>query len=582
MAYTATVDAPNEERPVSISGLKARVDASKKQHERAFGRQKIYLNLWQTQAELFYPERADFTCNFSDAQERYDGVHSSVPSMMRRDMARNLGAMVRPRGKDWFRLTGGMGSKLDHESKTWCEDATQTQRKILYERKARFTSAMAESDDDYVTFGNAVIVHGQRADASGLMFHCMHLRDSAWSRNADGEIDVLHLKRKWTLRQVVAKFGIDALPKEWKDKWDQDKYEEEVMLHTSVRPVDDASYTANERLPKFAKFCQLWWAADCSKDYELGESFLYSKPFLVREWMSVSGEQYARSPCTSVALADGRTLNVAEEALLTSIEDAVRPAKYTRPGVIQSELDLRANTVVYIDDEYDERMGAPIGMVPQGDPRYAMDFTERMAERLGMEFFQNILKLPEQGDMTAYEVAERIEIYVREAAPLFEPMEAENADLMDSVFERAMMKGAFGRILPSGMIEGLPEGLKDKDTEFEFETPLSEALRKQRAKQYDALLGTVGNLMALQHPKAMAAIDNFDIDKATRDGMEGKMPVGWMKSEEDRDEERAANQQAMQQAQAKEEAMAAAEIASKANPENVKMAGRVMDGETIA
>lgn len=582
MAYTATVDAPNDERPVSISGLKARVDASKKQHERAFGRQKVYLNLWQCQAELFYPERADFVSNYSDAQERYEGVHSSVPSMMRRDMARNLGAMVRPRGKDWFRLTGGMGAKLSHDSKTWCEEATQTQRKILYERKARFTAAMAESDDDYVTFGNAVVVHGQRADASGLMFHCMHLRDCAWSRNVDGEIDVLHMKRKWTLRQVVAKFGKEALPKEWLDIWNQGKFEEEVTLHSSVRPVDDATYTANERLPRFATFCQLWWAADCSKDYELGESFLYSKPFLVREWMSVSGEQYARSPCTSVALADGRTLNIAEEALLTSIEDAVRPAKYTRPGVIQSELDLRANTIVYIDDEYDERMGAPIGMVPQGDPRYAMDFTERMAERLGMEFFQNILKLPEQGDMTAYEVAERIEIYVREAAPLFEPMEAENADLMDSVFERAMWKGAFGRITPTGSIEGMPEELKGKDTEFEFETPLSEALRKQRAMQYDAALGTIGNLMALQHPKAIAAVDNFDFDKMTREGVEGKMPTGWLLSEEDRDAERAANQQAMQQQQAKDEAMATAEIASKANPENVKMAARAMDGETIA
>lgn len=310
MAYTGTVDAANEERPVTISGLKARVETAKKQSERAFQRQAIYLNLWQTQAELFYPERADFISSYSDAQERYDGVHSSLPSMMRRDMARNLGAMVRPRGKDWFRLTGGTGTKLDDESKRWCEDATSRQRNILYERKARFTAAMAESDNDYVTFGNGVIAHGQRSDGSGMMFRCLHLRDSAWSRNSDGEIDVLNVKHKWTLRQIVQKFGIDALPKEWKDLWDQGKHEEEVKLFSSVRPVDDAAYSSKERLPRHAVYCQVFWADGCSKDYELGESFLYSKPFLVREWMSVSGEQYARSPCTSVALADGRTLKI--------------------------------------------------------------------------------------------------------------------------------------------------------------------------------------------------------------------------------------------------------------------------------
>ena len=584
MAYTGASE--EQQEPQRNSELQERGAKAMKASERAFRRQSEFLPLWQAQAEIFYPERADFTTTYAAADERYDGVHSSLPSIMRRDMANNLGAMIRPRGKDWFKATASPISVMkDDEARIWCGDATATQRNIVYDPRAMFTRVMNESDNDYVTFGASVVSHSYRSDQSGLQFSCMHLRDCAWSQNADGMVDTLHNKMKLTLRQIVQLLGQgspEILPREWRMDWDKGHTEEIKTICRTVTPIEPGTHGKKERVPQMAKYCSIYMADGIKGDATLAEYYFLAFPFTVREWMSVSGENYARSPCTSVALADARTLNSVEEALLTSVEQAVRPAKYAKKGVILSDLDLRANTVTFISDDYDSKgMGAPIANIDAGDPRYAMDLSERMAERIGTAFYQNVLKLPDHSDMTAYEVAERIEIYTREAAPIFEPMEAENAHIMDSIFTRAMAKGAFGKVRPDGMIEGLPEVLQGKEIRFEFETPLSDALRKQKANQFDGLIQTVSGMIATQHPAVISAIDQFDMDAAARDGAEGKIPPSWIRKLDDVAAKRQADAEAADAAKKEAQAMEVGQSALGANPENLRMAAKAMKGEEV-
>lgn len=582
MAYDAAK--PGEaDAPPKNEGMMKRGAKALKASEAAFRKASIYHPLWQAQAEIFYPERADFTTTYSAADERYDGLHTSVPSMMRRDMASNLGAMIRPRGRHWFNVSATPVSVMnDDAARRWCEESTDTMRNIVYDPRARFPATMAESDNDYVTFGSSVVTHPYRRDQTGILFSCLHLRDCAWSRNEDGVVDTMHHKRKHSLRQIVAWFGKDALPAEWRREFDKGHTEEMRTIICSVMPLDVMEMGPKDKRPREAKYISIYSAHGASGDCCMGEYFFTAFPYTVREWMSVSGEEYARSPCTSVALADARTLNVTEEDLLTSIEQAVRPAKYAKKGVLLSDLDLRANTVTFISDDYDTKgMGPPIANIDQGDPRYAMEFSERMAERIGMAFFQNILKLPTQGDMTAYEVAERIEIYTREAAPLFEPMEAENAHIMDSVFTRAMAKGAFGEILPNGMVDGLPDALKGREIRFEFETPLSQALKKQKAIEFDSMLATATGIIGTQHPAIMASLDNADWDEAFRDGMRGKVPEAWIMDKEAVAAKRQADAEAADAARQEATMTEAAMGAMNANPENLKMAARAMKGEEI-
>jgi hypothetical protein len=569
MAYEGV---PEDQKP-DLSALNARAEKALKAAQEAFKNKQQHDLLWQMQAEIFYPERADFTSTKSPGAERYDGIISTEPMLMRRDLAQNLGAMLRPRGREWFRAAARPESAMEDEMvKRWLEDASHAMRNIVYSPKANFSKALAESDHDYVTFGNAVVSHTYNKDQSGMLFSCLHLKDVAWSKNEEGQVDVVHQKMHRTLRQLVKLFGKEALPDEWQREITNGHLEQKKCIYRCVMPFDQNGYDPKEQRLRNSQF-QAVYVAEGAKNPGLSSGEFLTLPFTIRTWMDVSGEDYGRSPCTSVALQDGRMLNVAEEALLTGIEMKVRPPRIVRKGLIHGTLSLAADTITYVDSDYDARMGDPITPVESGEPRYGMEFIERQQQRMGREFFVDLLRRLPEKEMTAYEAAEWVEQYVIQAAPIFEPMEAENAVMLDSVFQRAMARGAFGDVLEDGSIDGLPERLSEADIEFEFETPLSDAMRKLKAVQFDQLMGRVGVLLTSEHPEAVDAIDNVDFDAALKGAMDGIAPASWQKKKEDVDAIRQARADAQNAAKTEAMAMEAGQAALKARPENLNIVG---------
>jgi hypothetical protein len=396
----------------------------------------------------------------------------------------------------------------------------------------------------------------------------------AWTKNHENVVDVIHQRMNLTLDQASQMFGKDKLPEEWRREIDNGHGQQKKCIYRCVMPFEPGNYDPKERRLKDAEFQAIYAAKDV-KDGQcaIGAGEFRTFPFTVRMWMDVSEENYGRSPCTSVALADARMLNVAEEALLTGIEMKVRPPRVVKKGLLQSDLSLQADTVTFVDADYDYRLGDPVQPVESGDPRYGMEFIERQTLRMRATFFANILRRLPDKEMTAYEAAEWVEQYVVEAAPIFEPMEAENALLMDSIFQRAMQKGAFGDILPDGTVDGLPEQLEGKEINFEFETPLSDAMRKLKAAQFDQLMGRVGVLITSQHPEAIDAIDNVDFDKALRDAMDGLAPAKWQRTLEEVIQLREGKAEAANAQKAEAMAMEAGQAALKARPENLNMVG---------
>ncbi|WP_370372539.1 portal protein [Henriciella pelagia] len=567
MAYSA----PAIVQPPSQTGDRAKL--WRERGDSRFEEQSQHLHLWQVIAELFYPERADFTTQWSAGDERYDGIYTSAPQQMRRDLSSTLGAMLRPRGRQWFKAVTRPEQLMRIETvKRWCEQASHTQWNIVYDPDAKFTNAMAQSDADYVTFGNSVVSHVYHPNHMGLLFKCEHLRDCAWAENAAGTIDEMHNRMRLTLRQIATLFGKDNMPKTWRDRLDKHPGEKHVVRRC-VAPVDDYMYTPQERSRRMAgaQFMSIYIAEDVKEDEcFLGEGYFRTFPYTVRRWMTVSGENYGRSLCTGIALADGRTLNVAQADLLKGIEWKVNPPRVTPHDSLVGEVRLEAGSIIYTADEYDERSGEHLRALETGDPRYGMELTDRIRNDMGKAFFQDVLKYLPDREMTAFEVGERLEMFTAEAAPIFEPMEAENAHMMESVFVRAMDKGAFG---PE---ETWPIEFQEESAqvEFEFETPLSDALRKRAVNQYDQTLLRAGQTAEL-FPDAL---DNFDADAAFREVIESDGSMKWLRTEKDRDAARAARLERQRQQEAQAVALEAGKVAGSANPENIRMAKQAIEG----
>ncbi len=546
-----------ESTTASIGRLKERGQKWLKRGNQLFVEKDAFNSLFQAQAEIFYPERADFFGDRAQGDERYDGIFTSVPQRMRRDMANNLGSMLRPRGKEWFKCVARPDRLNDDKANArWLERTTKTMRNIVYSPPANFTRAMAEGDNDYVCFGNAIIRHTYNQMREGLLFSCAHFKDCAWAENHEGVVDELHERMNMTLKQAAGLFGKDNLPKEWRDNCENHP-ERKVKVQRCVAPIELYEYDKTERPRKTARYLSIYMACEVDeKEAGLGEGHFNWFPYLVRRWMTVSGEAYGRSPCAGVALADARTLNVAQQALLKSVEWKVDPPKYAAHDAIVGEINLRAGAITYIDSEYLDKRLDPIKNMETGDPRFGIELTDRLSMTLGRAFFQDLLKLPDK-QMTAYEAGKWIEEYVREAAPVFEPMEAENAQLMDGVFDRSAEKGAF---------DEAPPDLQGAEVSFEFETPLSQAYRELRAQQASQLVTD----MAVQAEMAPDSLDNIDFDEVTRGRMQN-LPTDWVRDPEMVKAMRESRGQAQAEEQAKQEGAVAADMALKAKPENLKM-----------
>lgn len=540
----------------------------KQRGDMRFVEQRQHLLLWQTIAELFYPERADMTTQWSGGDERYQGIFTSAPQQMRRDLSSTLGAMLRPRGRKWFRMVvRPQGLMQTDDIKRWCETATDKQWTIVYDPRANFTRAMAESDADYVTFGNSVLAHTYNMNQDGVFFRCCHLRDCAWAENALGVVDELHEKMKLELRQIAQLFGgPEALPKDWQ-RLLKDKPTEKKTIRRCVAPIEEYDYDDQERAlrAKGMQYASIYIAEGVSDDdCFLGERYFRVFPYLVRRWMTVSGENYARSMCTGIALADGRTLNAAQADILQSIEWSVNPPRTAPDEAMVGEVRLEAGSVIYTKSEYDSRTGKPFDMIETGDPRYGMELTDRIREDMGNAFFRNVLQYLPDKQMTAFEVGQHLERFTAEAAPIFEPMEADNAQLMEGVFYRAADKEAFGppEEWPTDLLQR-----PDATVEFEFETPLSDAMKKQTLNQVDQLTARIAPMVEI----APQVLDNYDFDQIARDIGEASGPLKWVKREEDRNAQR---QQAAEQAAAREQAAMALEAGKavgSARPENLRM-----------
>jgi hypothetical protein len=212
---------------------------------------------------------------------------------------------------------------------------------------------------------------------------------------------------------------------------------------------------------------------------------------------------------------------------------------------LRSDVALYAGGITMLDAEYDERLGEalrPLTRDLRGIP--LGEAMQRAAEsQIREAFFLNKLSLPPfTGTPTATQVNQMVTEYIRNAMPLFEPIETEySASLCEQTFELLRRENAFGSP------DDLPDSLSGADIQFKFESPLHEAVERQkgqRALEAKQMLA----LFADTDPSAAAMID---ARVALRESLEGMgVPAGWMRSDEAIEEIEAEQQQAAMAQQA--------------------------------
>ena len=521
--------------------MKQRVKDVIEQGDKLFSAKAPLDSLMQRIADHFYPERADFTTQRSLGDEFAAHLMTGWPVLMRRELGNSVAAMLRPRGKKWFRArTDSEQVNQDPEARAWLDWASDTQMRVMYARSSQFMRATKEGDNDFITFGQAVLSRELMPDGSGLLYRCWHLRDCAWCENERQEVDTLHIRWNPTIRELKRLFP-GKLAATLENELERNPYRT-VKCRRVVMPSDsyDLSYDGKTRkLP----FVSLY--IDCENEVILEETPLATFPYTIPRWVTVSGSQYAYSPATVVGLPDARLLQDITLTLLESGQKAVDPPMKAVHEAIIGGLNLQAGGVSWVDRDYDERMGAALEPAFQSQPRldYGVQREEKVQQLLQRAFFLDQIRLPDLSDRsTAYEVQKRVEEYIRYALPLFEPLETEyNGAICEGTFEDLLRVGAFGS--PFDM----PPILRGREIKFQFESPLQAANDRAKAEAYVQ----AANLLALTVPFDPSVKHDMNLDRAFRDALLASgTPATWLTSEEEAAQAKAQEreQQAQQQA----------------------------------
>ena len=479
--------------------------------QKQFALQNPMMSLWQTLADNFYPERADFTRKNNTGSEFGDNLLSSYPVMMRRDLGNALSAMLRD--GEWFKM--GINGTPDHEGQMWLDWASKRQYKIMYDRGANFVRATKEGDHDYTAFGGAVLSIEPNRKYNGLLFRTWHLRDCAWWEDENGQ--VCGVARKWVpyLRQLASFFGTSKLHPNMIRQMEKNQFADADIMHIHF-PVEQ--YGDESRFEYVSIYL------DMTNNHIIEKTYTNSKHYMVPRFQTVSGSAYAYSPAAITALPDSRMLQAMTHTLMEAGERYARPPLIGVGGkVISSAVDLTGDGITWYDPEYDERNGPALRPLYQdrGGFPIGLELRSGIIDVLASAFYINKLSLPDIGrDMTAYEVQERMKQYRRENLPLFAPIEAEyNGQLCEIAFQLSVEMGMLGSP------KDIPESLREQDVVFKFESPLTESEEEKKANRFQQVSQALAE--AIQMDPGIR--HNFNFDEAFRDAVQGVgAPEKWL------------------------------------------------------
>jgi hypothetical protein len=485
-----------------------------KQGDKLFSKRSPLNNLWQELALNFYPERADFTGDRTEGEEFSDHLFTSYPALARRELGNVLSSYLYSRSQKRFSIhIDDETVDNGHEERQYLEYLTSIQWRAMYDTTARLSRAIKQSAHDFVTFGNNVIKFGMNINGDALLFNNYHLRDNAWTENAEGKVDCNH--RNWcpTARQIAHYF-----PKTMSEAVkralikDPEKIFDCRHVIMPSRLYDGDSKGRNNRKFGFTSFY-----VEKESETVLEETGLNYFCYVIPRWHTVAGSQYGISMATSIILPDGRTMQVVTRTLREAGEKYTDPPMVAVTEAIRGDVHLHAGGITSADAEYDSKIGDVLRPISQdkGGMPIGIEIAAALKEDIRAGFFLDKIQLPDVGkDMTAFEVRRRVEEHIRAQTPIFDPIEEEFAPLYEGVYQLMSEQGAFP-------VQEMPESLMGRDIHFSFFSPLADLADQREAETYIDVMTRILIPASQIDPAQMA---NANLTESTRSAMRA---AGW-------------------------------------------------------
>jgi hypothetical protein len=368
---------------------------------------------WSLLAEFILPNaNGGFFGDASKGVRKDRRVFSSVGSQANRDLASFLHATITNPAMEWSKLRFRSDVlNNDKDSVTWMQDSIKKVHIAFNE--SNLNSEIGEGYNSLGALGTMAMFHeeviGEDGQFEKFNFCTWHLSEIAYAENQIGMVDTIYRKFTMTLKQLYEKFG-DTIGTDLMDKLDSSPLEEYHLYH-AIYPRGDKEMDkgAEKRIAEGRALpIDRPWASCyvlCKGQKLLKEDGYYEFPVYVPRWSTLPAEIYGYGP-GHTALSDIRSLNKVWEEGLKALAKSVNPPIFsTKQNMFTA--DLRPGKINTVRD---------VNQVKEFVTQSRLDLLQFAMENLSMTiksaFYIDKLLLPprtETGEMTAYEVAQRLE-----------------------------------------------------------------------------------------------------------------------------------------------------------------------------
>jgi hypothetical protein len=427
---------------------------------------------WYTHAEdiarVMSPRRLGFTSETVDGASRTEDIFDGTPMQAARGLANAVAGRLRP---DGF-VTVGVDdeeAKNDEEAQAWVETANEGLRSAFNTPKARMQQACGEVDLDLVTVADGILFIGMTEEQDSLLFQSIHPKDAVAVYTEEGAPEGMFRSRWFTVRQAVARFGLDKLHEDTRKLYtEQKQLDKKIEFLHAVTPRADGR--ADAMFATKFPYADTWIEVDKLHEAKIGG--FHDFPYVVPRWDTSSGEKHGRSP-GMIALPDANTAQAMAETLLIAGQRAADPALMVPNDGSFDAPNTYPGGLGYYDVETAASVGGNpfFSLEPGANISISRDMQSDTRDMIWAAFYRNILNLPIDGpQMTATEIMERKGELLREIGPVFGRLESD--------YTAPMVERAFRVMLRARQFPEVPEALLGKNIVFEYESPVKR-LRKQ-------------------------------------------------------------------------------------------------------
>lgn len=435
---------------------------------------------------------SDGISNAQNTRAKQSKLLDSTSSAALRMLASSILSSLTPPNTPWFDLADSsrLEDDLSQEDKEWLKASAKRLHSLIHS---------SNYDNESMTFVEHVVIAGM----CGLYIEEKNrkLRFEVWPLNHLyvqetlnlGYVDTVYRQFHYTAQEAVIEFGLEVLPQKIRDAYEQNPHDMKmhrfiVGIRPRIKNGKQSQGTTARNLP-----WESIWVSACG--CVVRESGFHEMPVIVPRWQTIPDTDYARGP-VSEALPDIKSLNKVQETMLLNMDMHVAGMfKVLDDGVINpNSIVIGPRRIIPVAN-----MENIQPLSSGGDINFAVNQIEAYRANVKQMLLADKLSF-DKAIQTATEVQTRNNQVRQILGPIFARMQSE--------FMAPLIERCFGLMLRAGQFAQIPDGLRGREFEIDYRSPLARSQKMQEVEQADEFIKRIQGIAEL-NPEVLDLV-NFD------------------------------------------------------------------------